>query len=133
MNLFFNLLLYCSIGFIIWRLVLKKSAYPDIVQRHLTWSHAIILYYVLVNAVGALDNLVWLIRNHLEIIACFNLQSNVIGSPSIATAMIIGSLAGTPLFLICNQMAKRQRSILKWYFVLWPVSFLCLDVYKRQA
>jgi hypothetical protein len=106
----------------IWYLVLKKSAYPENIPTHLKWIHAFILLYVLCNAFHSFFAvLLWLVFHPSEIVACFALQLNQIGNPSLGIAGLTQALAGTFLLLVCGRMAKRQKSALKWYFILWPL------------
>jgi hypothetical protein len=125
MKLLFDILLYGFLGSIVWRAVLGRSAYSDTVKPVLRWLHAILLFYVLINAVSTLNGVVWLLHNYMDVIACFNSKPSLIGSPLIGAAMVIGSLSGTALLWVCSEMIKRKRNVLGWYFVLWPINFLC--------
>ena len=117
-------MIYLITGFFVWLLVLKKGVYPDTISARFKWLHAGILFSVMVDAWSELKVFSWLIRHISEISACLSEQQNTIGKPLVGLAKIVAATTGVPLIFVCCDMARRQRRILKWYFILWPISFL---------
>jgi len=123
MKMFFYLFPYFILGYIVWLLVLKKSAYADSVPKRFKWMHAAILYYVMLNGWFALDGVGWLFRHASQVRECLASQPNALGPSSIGIMMLITSLAGPPLLLVCHKMGRRRHAALRWFFVLWPITF----------
>jgi hypothetical protein len=113
-----HILVYLIIGNMLWQKVLKKSAYPNTIPNQLKWLHGIILFVIDTSAwIAFIGFLHW-------IFSCFHFGSTGIADPLILAAMLITGLSAMFLMKICNQMANRKKSILKWYFVMFPLYFI---------
>jgi len=72
----------------------------------------------------AVIELLWLIRNRSELIASLYPSSGATSSLIVGIICITASSSGLVLAFICEKMAKRQKAVLKWYFVVWPINFI---------
>jgi hypothetical protein len=112
MNILFALVICYIFGSTAWRTVLKKGAYPSSVKWYLKWFHALILCLLMMSALAALDELFWLVRHHSDV-----------GSLSFLNlARVITIASGLALPFICDQMVKRRKQSLKWFFTIWPIN-----------
>jgi hypothetical protein len=123
-NLAIHLMIYAFMGRMLWKLILKKSAYPESVPTRVKWMHALILFYVLTSVWDASFQLFWLLHYPAEIINCLTSQPNLMGQPSVGAAVLLQITAAFPLFFICSKMARRETKMLKWFFLLWPILFM---------
>ena len=125
MNIFFALLILFFFGQGLWRAILKEGAYPSAVKPHLKWFHAAIILYLEIYILCALSELFWLIHYRSELIASFHSNSTIIAGPIAGMVRIMICVSGFTLIEICSEMSKRRRKALKWYFIVWPINFLC--------
>ena len=100
---------------LVWRLILRASAYPEFIPTRTKRVHAFVIFYVFVGGCSGLNQLLWLLTHS---------QSHIWSSQSLVTAYILEGLAGGCLMFVSTGMARRQKSMLRWYFLLWPVTFL---------
>jgi hypothetical protein len=49
-------------------------------------------------------------------------KTDTLGGAFIGPALVLYGVAGTALLFVCSNMAKRQRKVLKWFFVLWTLT-----------
>jgi hypothetical protein len=124
MHTFGYFVAFALFGRVIWRLVLKKSAYPEYISASLKRTHALILWFVSINACVSFGELVWLFLHPSQILGCLAGQPNFIGRPAAGVAAIVYSVAGTLLIPVFIRMAKRQGAVLKWFFIFWPLTFI---------
>jgi hypothetical protein len=116
---FILILVICfSLGKMLWRLILKKSAYPEHIPTKLKVTHAIILFYVLIAGLSGFYSLLSDIIHPTP--TTWETDSPV--GAFIGPAIVLYGVAGTALLFVCSNMAKRQRKALKWFFVLWPIT-----------
>ena len=99
---------------LVWRLILRATAYPDFIPTRIKIIHALVLFYVLLYGWSGLNQLVWLL---------FHSQSSIWSRPPLLAAHVFEGLAGACLLFVCSGMAKRQKMMLRWFFLLWPVTF----------
>ena len=119
-----HLIIYALMGRMLWRLILKKSAYPEYVPMRVKWMHALVLFYVLVSVWDTSFQLSWMLHHPDQILNCLNSQPNTLGQPSVGVATLLQIAAAFPLFFICYKMARREKKMLKWFFLLWPILFM---------
>jgi hypothetical protein len=124
MNLFVTLIILFIFGQAAWSSILKRGVYPLSVKWYLKWFHAFTLYFMLIYALCAFSELLWLINYRSELIDCFHSHSKVILGPVTGVTHIVSCASGLTLPFICDQMAKRRREVLRWFFVVWPINFL---------
>ena len=120
MSYIFILLAFLSLAQLIWGKILKKSAYPAYIPTRIKLFHAVILLYVLLNGLSDFWSL-------LSVIFRPQLLTEIGGVPNgylVDTAYVTNGVTGTILLFVCSRMAKREKEALKWYFILWPTSFL---------
>lgn len=101
---------------LIWRLVLKKSAYPSSIPPGVKIIHAIILLYVILNAFCNVN---------LAFGLLFNRELSGLESPFLTVIIIVGGALGVYLLFVCSSMAKREQRSLMLYFTLWPLMYTC--------
>lgn len=112
----------------IWRNVLRPGAYPESIPLHIKWIHGLVLFYVVKLSFDSyVFDFMWLILHPHEFILCLSGDPNKIGSPIIGMVALLRGVAGTVLMRICFQMARRQKAVLTWYMILWPVHILCMS------
>jgi hypothetical protein len=108
------LLIFLSI-IMIWQLVLRTSAYPHSVPSRLKIIHALIILFVTVYAWSGVSQFIW----HL-----LHIHSGDWSSPILMFGFSCWGMAGGCLLFVCYGMAIRIKSTIRWFFVLWPVTFL---------
>jgi hypothetical protein len=121
MKYIFPLVFWFLMGKMIWRLILKKSAYPEYIPIKVKIVHAIILCYILVYGFSGFYSLLSLFIHPTP----NTWQANVAGGSLVGLVLMLKGVAGTILLFICSEMTKRQKKALKWFFIFWPLTFLC--------
>ena len=107
-------------GGMIWQLIFKKTTYPRHLTTKLKATHAIILFYVLMNGfIGFISLLLALIR-----LSSTAKKNNGLGGSFIDPALMLYGIAGVNLLFVCSAMANRKESALKWFFIFWPLAFI---------
>jgi hypothetical protein len=107
-------------GGMIWQLVFKKTSYPRHLATKLKVTHAIILFYVIMNGFfGFISLLFALIR-----LSSKARNNDVVGEASIDPALMLYGIAGGNLLFVCLAMANRKEIALKWFFIFWPLAFI---------
>jgi hypothetical protein len=99
---------------LVWRLVLRASAYPAFIPTRTKIIHALILFYVLFAGWSGLDQCLWLLTHS---------QSSIWSTPPLVAAHVLEGLSGVGLLFVCSGMAKRRKKMVRWYFLLWPILF----------
>ena len=113
MSLLVTLIILYLFGYIMWRSILRKGAYPPSVNWNLKWFHAFIFCYLQISFLFALGELFWLIHYPANSV-----------NPVIYTMHILACASGLTFPFISNGLAKRQVDVLKWYFIAWPTNFI---------
>jgi hypothetical protein len=103
-----------------WRGILKKSAYPDSVPTRIKVLHAVVLSYVMMNVWSAVWSLLLVIFRP-SILSEMGLPSDRL---LVDFAYVSMGVAGTIVLFVCSRMVRRERQALKWYLILWPLSFI---------
>jgi len=125
MNLIVALIIFLIFAQTTWKSILKNGAYPQSVKWYLKWLHALILCWLMVFTLCALSDLFWLIHYRSEVIDSFISNSKTpLFDPVSNILRIVFTVSGLTLPFVCNQMTKCNVTVLKWYFLLWPISFL---------
>jgi hypothetical protein len=106
-------------GKMVWRLILKKSAYPDHITKGVKVTHAIILFYVLMYGWSGFYSLMSAFVHPFST----TWETSGFGGAFVGPVLVLDGVAGTILLFVCSAMAKRQCRALKWFFVLWPITF----------
>lgn len=120
---FLFLSIICLYGFIVWIYILKNGAYPKHVKVHVKWLHAAIFLYIQLYFWMAVSDLPLLIHHHFEINAAFSGQPILNSTSFNFFVHLIGCVSGLTLPIISDKLIKRRESVLKYYFVVWPVAF----------
>jgi len=128
-NLVIHLAIYFLMGKMLWRLILKKSAYPEFIPPRVKWFHALILFFVLASVWNSFFMLSWLLHYPNQFFDCLNSQPNSLGKPFVGVAIILQIVTAFPLVFVCTKMAKRRKDMLKWYVLLWPIHFISEIIY----
>ena len=121
MKYFLLLIIGFFFGKMLWRLVLKRSAYPETIPTKLKVAHAVILFYVLIFGWSGFYSLLTAIFHPSPT----TWQADSTGGAFIGPTLVLYGLAGTALLFVCSGLAKREQRVLKYFFVLWPLTNLC--------
>jgi len=125
MNLIIHLGLLLISARLVWRLVLKKDAYPQDIPLWIKVVHSVILFSVIMYCWSGIYLFVWLVLHFKQVVDCFDSKPNALGTPFMGLAMLGNGISSIFLLFICIMMAKRQGKVLGWFFLLWPIGFLC--------
>jgi hypothetical protein len=115
MSLIYFVFLFFSAQ-LVWRLVLKKDAYPSSIPQSIKIAHAVIIMIVSFSAFCDVNSMVSIILRH---------PLTEVYSPEVNLMTIVAGSSATYLLFICSAMARRQRGSLLKYYILWPITYAC--------
>ena len=112
----------CYLCQAVWRSILKEGAYPQSIDRRLKVFHALALCYLGLYFGLAVLNVLRVLQDLPVFLGYFSSQSDP--DPTLGAIFVASCVSGLFLPKICDEMAKRKRKALKWFFVVWPICFL---------
>ena len=118
------LIAFAILGRGIWRPIFSTPSYPDSIPLTLKRTHALILCLISMIGLFSFGELVWLLFHPSQILASFASERNIIGSPLVGALTVSFGLFGSCLVPVLLRLAERRTWALKWYFVLWPLTYI---------